>query len=263
MSPQYAPIGIFDSGVGGLTILSEIKEILPNENYIYVADQAYIPYGNKTKKQLVKRCEKIVQFLLNKGVKIIVIACNTATVKTIDSLREKYSVPIIGVAPVIKKLSEVSLTRKAAVFATPGTTKSVYLRNLIKQFGQDMTIYKEGETGLEHIIEKGDLTSPHLEMLLKKHLLPLRKRGVDTIALGCTHYPFLKEKIQSIVGNMQVIDSGGAVARQTKRILDKENLLSDEKRGKDWYYTTGDAENFNSVVKKLTKDNIKAKHISI
>ncbi len=138
------PIGIFDSGVGGLTILKEIKKLLPNESLIYVGDQAYLPYGYKNKKLLIERCTKIVDFLLKNKVKIIVVACNTATIQAIDSLRKKYSVPIIGVAPVIKTLSKESKTRKVAVFATPSTIKSAYLKNLIQGYAKDLTVYKKG-----------------------------------------------------------------------------------------------------------------------
>lgn len=261
---QDNPIGIFDSGVGGLTILSEIQKLLPNETFIYVADQAFAPYGKRTLKELNARTSAITEFLISKHAKLIVVACNTASTSSIKTLRQNFNKPIIGVVPVIKSLSQVSKTRKVAVLATPVTIKSIYLDLLISEFGKNLSVYKEGETGLEELIEAGDLDNPKIEEKLKKHLLSLKKSGVDAIALGCTHYPFLKQQMQDIVGpGVQILDSGGAVAHQTKRILEAENLLSLEKIQKDWYYTTGDALQFSQVAEKLTRNKITAVHVRI
>jgi glutamate racemase len=261
---QNRPIGVFDSGVGGLTILSDLQKLLPHEQYIYVADQAFAPYGKMSLKELQERTEKITSFLLSKQCKIIVIACNTATVSTVKELRKKFKAPIIGIVPVIKVLAKVSKTKKTAVFATPATIKSIYLDLLISEFGKGINVKKEGETGLETLIEAGDIESSKITGILKKHLLPLKNSGVDTIALGCTHYPFLRKQMQEILGaKVKILDSGGAVARQTKRVLEAENLLSLEKHRKDWYYTTGESLQFDAVVKKLTGKNIISIHIRI
>jgi glutamate racemase len=194
------PIGIFDSGVGGLSILSEIQRILPNESFIFVADQAYVPYGKKTKVQLVERAGRIIEFFQKNDVKAVVVACNTATVYTIDEMRKKFSLPIIGTVPVIKTIAKISKSKKTAVFSTPATAESKYLSSLIKKFAKGVVVYKVGETGLEELIEDGRLHDKKIEKILYKSLIPLVKDGVDVIALGCTHYPFLREKIQKIVG---------------------------------------------------------------
>jgi glutamate racemase len=261
---QDRPIGIFDSGVGGLTILSEIEKILPQENFIYLADQAFAPYGKRTISELQERTKQVSEFLIGKNVKLIVVACNTASTSSIKYLRKNFSIPLIGVVPVIKTLASVSKTKKTAVLATPITTKSIYLDLLISEFGQNITVYKVGDTGLEGIIEKGDLSDPKISTILKKHMEPLKKRGVDSIALGCTHYPFLKDKLQEAAGkNIQILDSGGAVARQVKLVLTQEKLLSTAKRGEDWYYTTGATLEFQDKVKNLTGKQIKAVHTKL
>ena len=246
------PIGVFDSGVGGLSILRELKILLPNETYVFVGDQKNVPYGGKTKEQIIQFSDKIVDFLVNqKKAKAIVIACNTSTVYSIDHLRTKYRVPIIGTVPVIKTLSNLTKTGKTAVFSTPATAKSEYLKELIKKFAGEIIVYKVGGTGLEDLIEEGDLKNPKIDKILHKFLVPLNKKGVDVISLGCTHYPFLRDKIRTIVGSkMIIVDSGGAVARRTKEVLTKENLLAIS-NSDDLYYTTGNEAKFKKALKNL------------
>ncbi len=250
------PIGIFDSGVGGLSILREIKKLLPKENFIFVADQKNVPYGGKTEGQLQDLASKICTFLLSNDVKAIVIACNTATVYAIDYLRTQFIIPIIGTVPVIKTIAKLSKNKKAAVFATPATSRSKYLNNLIEKFGNGTKIYKIGGTGLEELIEDVDSKDRQINKVLKKYLDPLIAKGVDAIALGCTHYPFLKERIQKIVGKkVLVVDSGGAVARRVKAILTNNKILGN-KREEDFYYTTGDQSKFRMVSEILLKKKL-------
>lgn len=257
------PIGIFDSGVGGLSVLSEIHHILPNETTMYIADQAFMPYGSKTKEELTERAEKIIRFFTNKGVKAIVIACNTATVMTIKQMRKEFSLPILGVVPVIKTVSEATKTGIVAVFATTATSKSEYLGELIKKFASNRTVLTISETHLEDLIEKGETDSEEVLGILNDELKPLLKKNVDAIALGCTHYPFIKNRIQSIVGNeVLVADSGGAVARRLKQVLENERLLSAQKQN-DMYFTTGDKVKFKTVAKKLLGVTIEAEHIRL
>jgi len=245
------PIGIFDSGVGGLSILREIKKLLPKENFIFVADQKNMPYGHKTQKQIQSFSKEIMDFLTSKNVKAVVIACNTATVYAIDHLRSSYQIPVIGTVPVVGTIAKQSKTKKVAVFSTPGTAKSKYLKDLIKKFGNGTTIYKVGGKGLEELVEEGNLEDERIEKVLNKSLMPLLSKNVDAIALGCTHYPFLREKIQKIVGkNVLVLDSGEAVARRVKEILENNGILA-SKRDKDIYYTTGNPAKFKKVAETL------------
>lgn len=250
------PIGIFDSGVGGLSVLLEIKKLLPNENFIFFADQGHVPYGGKTKKELEILTDKILGFLVSKNVKTVVAACNTATVYTIDYLRKTYNIPIIGTVPVIKTIASISKTKKTAVFSTPATAKSDYLSSLINKFADGVVVYKIGGTGLEELIEDGRLEDSKTDKILHDSLEPLLKKNVDAIALGCTHYPFLRKRIQEIVGkNVAVVDSGGAVARRLKFILGHNNIFGNE-RFEDQYFTTGKAEKFRKVAEKLINGKI-------
>lgn len=251
---QNAPIGLLDSGVGGLSILLEIEKLLPNERFIFIADQTNVPYGGKTKEELEVLVSKLVKFLVSKDVKVIVVACNTATVYTIDYLRSQFDLPIIGTVPVIKTLANITKTKKVGVMSTPATAKSPYLDELITKFAPDISVYKQGATHLEDLVEEGGLDRPEVEENLKKNLKVLLDHGVDAIALGCTHYPFLKSKIEKIVGpNVSVVDSGGAVARRAQQILENEGLLSDRKEGEDLYFTTGDSGKFKMVAEELLK----------
>ncbi len=256
-------IGVFDSGVGGLSVLLEIQKELPFENSIFVADQAYVPYGRKSKDELIERVGKIMDFFVEKEVKAVVVACNTATVYTIDEMRKRYKMPIIGTVPVIKVIARMTRTGKTAVFSTPATAKSPYLAKLIEEFAPNIIVEKVGGSNLEELIENGSINDPAIVERLKFHLLPLVKEGVDTIALGCTHYPFLKEKIKRIVGSkVKIVDSGGAVARRLEFVLEQEKLLS-VKKGLDLYYTTGDEKKFERVANELTKREIKATHVNL
>ena len=257
------PIGVFDSGVGGLSVLLEIQRLLPNETTVFVADQAYVPYGGKTKEELISRVTKILEFFKEKNVKAVVMACNTATVYTIDVMRQKFDFPIIGTVPVIKTIVSLTKTGKTAVFSTPGTAKSPYLQELIKKFANNVSVECIGGSNLEELVEKGEISTDQTFRILQKHLKPLVERGIDAIALGCTHYPFLKEKIQRIVGQkVKIVDSGGAVARRLKEVLTNENMLSAQK-GTDLYYTTGEVEKFEKVASKLMKRRIEAVRINL
>jgi glutamate racemase len=250
------PIGIFDSGVGGLSVLLEIQRLLPNETSIFFADQAFVPYGEKTQEELVDRVTKIIEFLRTKNIKAVVVACNTATVYTIDEIRKKFDLPIIGTVPVVKTLASVSKTRKGAVLSTPATAKSPYLTDLIQKFALDMEIAKVGGSKLEELVEAGDLDSPKINQILQETLEPLVTSGVDALALGCTHYPFLRAQIVSIVGpNVAVLDSGAAVARRLQEILRNNDTLATQKT-EDEYYTTGDEDKFRNVAQLLTKKEL-------
>ncbi len=257
------PIGIFDSGVGGLSVLLEIQKLLPDETFIFFADQKNVPYGGKTKDRLIDFVTDAMGFFESKKVKAVVFACNTATVYTIDEMRKKFDIPIIGTVPVIKTISQITKSKKTAVFSTPATAKSSYLKDLIEKFANGVSVKRVGGSNLEEIVEEGKIADPKTDKVLKKHLIPLVKSGVDAIALGCTHYPFLKEKIQQIVGDkVTLVDSGGAVARRLKQVLENEKLLSD-KKGVDLFFTTGSAKKFEKVASSLMGSKIKASEIDI
>ncbi|HUQ84732.1 MAG TPA: glutamate racemase [Candidatus Limnocylindrales bacterium] len=251
------PIGIFDSGVGGLSILDSVKKHLPNESYVYLADQKNYPYGGKSVVEIQEIAYKVVSFLVSKKVKLVIIACNTVSVNAIKHLRSNFDIPIIAVVPVVKTISEKSKTKKAAVFTTPATAKSKYLKDLIKKFSNGTKIYTIGNSKLEHLVEEGIVNGPTVRSTVENSLLTLIEDGVDSIALGCTHYPFVATEIKKILGSkIALYDSGGAIARRTEYVLAHENIPSSVK-GEDYYYTTGDAVRFRQIAEKLMKLDLK------
>jgi glutamate racemase len=221
---SQSPIGIFDSGLGGLSICKEIMELLPNELIIYLADSKNAPYGEKTKEQIIQFSIKNTELLIDLGCKIIVVACNTATTNAIKTLRSNFSIPFIGIEPATKPAALTTQTGKIGVLATKGTLNSDLFITTSSQFKHIEIIETEGKN-LVKLIEAGKLdeTKP----LLEKYLLPMVEKGVDNIVLGCTHYPFLIPLIKSIIpNNVKVIDSGAAVAKQTATILEQKGLLN-------------------------------------
>ena len=218
------PIGIFDSGVGGTSIWKEIQHTLPNESTLYLSDSANAPYGNKSKKEILDLSIKNTEFLLNANAKVIVVACNTATTNAIAYLRANYEIPFIGIEPAIKPAAIASHTKKVGILATRGTLNSDLFAKTSSQFDKITFIEQVGK-GLVEAVESGDLNSPQLEETLRKFLNPMMKQHIDQLVLGCTHYPYLKPLIEKIIKNkIPIIDSGFAVAKQTKAIIEKYHL---------------------------------------
>lgn len=257
------PIGVFDSGVGGLSVLIELQKLLPKEDFIFVADHANIPYGEKTPSQLCQLVYNISDFLIKKDVKLIVVACNTATCHTLDYLRNKFKVPFVGTVPAIKTAAEQTLKKCIGVISTPATSESDYLGELITNHAQGIKVINIGCTGLENVVEKGAIDSEKTETLLSKYLEPIKIARADVIVLGCTHYPFLKTKIRENSGpDVKIFDSGKAVAERTLSILEDSSRLNG-KGNKSYYLTTGDNKDFSRVASILMNRSISAKHISL
>ncbi|MEZ4814336.1 MAG: glutamate racemase [Bdellovibrionota bacterium] len=251
------PIGIFDSGVGGLSVLKEIRKLLPCENLIYVADSAYVPYGNKSPQFILERSEKISEFLISKGAKAIVIACNTATAVSVKPLRIKWPrIPILGMEPAVKPALEKTKTGIVGVLATVGTLKSAQFAALLDKFEAKTRVVLQAAPGLVEYVERGDLDSRELRQLIASYVSPLVLKGVDVIVLGCTHYPFLREIIQQEAGvQVALVDTGAAVAKQLKRRLLEYSLLENVcKGGSAVFYTTGATENTLKALSTLLDD---------
>lgn len=220
------PIGLFDSGIGGTSIWKEIHQILPNENTIYLADSKYAPYGKRSKQEIVSLCCKNVDFLLEQNCKIIVVACNTATTNAIKELREKYSIPIIGIEPAIKTAANLTVTQTIGILATKGTLSSDLFSKQLESFS-NVEIMEQVGYGLVELIESGEINSLEMYTLLSSYLQPMIAADMDYLVLGCSHYPYLIPIIKKIIPkNIQIIDSGQAVAKQTKAILEKHNLVN-------------------------------------
>ena len=221
------PIGVFDSGVGGTSIWREIKTLLPLEHTIYLSDSKNAPYGNKSKESIIDLSIKNTELLLNKKCKIIVVACNTATTNAIKILREKYDVPFIGIEPAIKPAALKTKTNTIGILATKGTLNSELFEKTSNTINQKIIRKEIIGTGLVDLIESGKLHSEEMTQLLSSYIIPLLEQQADCLVLGCTHYPYLIPQIRKIVGDkIQIIDSGEAVARQTKAILEKNNLTN-------------------------------------
>ena len=247
------PIGIFDSGVGGTSIWKEIRELLPFEDCIYVADSKNAPYGEKSEKEILRLSIKNTQFLLEKDCKLIVVACNTATTNAISYLRENFSVPFIGIEPAIKPAALNSKSKTVGILATQGTLSSSLFHSTSKNHAAGITVIEQKGTGLVELIENGELESGELRRLLKGYLDPMLERGIDYLVLGCTHYPYLIPMLKELLpSNVKIIDSGQAVARQTKTILIKDNLLNEGGTlGKHQFFTTGKKEILSKFVEQM------------
>ena len=245
------PIGFFDSGIGGLSLWKSIKKLIPNENSIYLSDSINCPYGGKTNDKLNEICIKNTEFLIDKGCKIIVIACNTATTNSISLLRKKYNIPFIGIEPAIKPAALMSKTKKIGILATKGTLSSNLFSKTSSDYSNEINmITKDGE-GLVKLIEKGIFKGPKIDLLLKKSLDPMINFGIDQLVLGCTHYPLVKKSIKKIITNkISIVDCNDAVALQTKKILKKNDILNLDNiiRENHIFYNSG---NSNLIIKKI------------
>lgn len=248
-----APIGAFDSGVGGLSILAEIRKLLPAEDLIYLADTAHCPYGIKPVEEIRARILETTDFLIGLGVKAIVVACNSASIAGLDQLREVHpEIPIIGVEPAVKPAHDLTKNGRIGVLATSLTLSGSRFSVLVEKYGTDVEVYTQPAPGLVELVEAGKLDTPETEKLLFEYLDPLIRKGIDTLVLGCTHYPFLKPIIMRIVGpEVTIIDTGLAVAKQTYRLLERRGLLNGhDTRGIEVFYTSGEP----IVVKKVIED---------
>lgn len=226
MGKNEAPIGVFDSGAGGLTILSALRRELPNENYIYFGDTANCPYGVRSDTEIIELTSRACQFLLDQGVKLIVIGCNTASQAALTSLRATFPVPFIGVVPAVKPAARATRKGRVGVAATNQAAKAIYLRQLIDEFAGGIEVFAVGCPELVTLVEQGELDGPVVEETVKHALDPLLVEDVDVIVLGCTHFPALKPVIERLAGrNVQIIDSGAAIARRLHSILDTEALM--------------------------------------
>ena len=252
------PIGVFDSGVGGISVLKHIHALLPHEDLMYAADSLYAPYGNKTAEEITARCFELADYLIAKNVKALVVACNTATAAAINAMREKYSLPIIGMEPAVKPAAEASKNGIIGVLATVGTLKSAQFAALLESYGRNVKVVTQACVGLVECIERGEVDTPETKALIRQYTLPLLAEGADTIVLGCTHYPFVKDAIREIVGDkISLIDTGAAVAKQLTRQLEEKGLLSSsQQKAEVHFWTNSEAENASQVTEMLWGNHV-------
>ena len=250
----YSPIGIFDSGVGGISVLRAIREQMPEESVIYFGDQGHIPYGPRPMEQIQGFSEAITEFLLERDAKIIVVACNTASAAALTYLRQRFpDVPFVGMEPAVKPAAEHTETGKVGVLATPATFQGTLYASVVERFANGVELFQHTCPGLVQKIELGKLDSKETRRILEEALLPMLEKNIDTVVLGCTHYPLVIPLMQQIVGeNVRVIDPALAVARQTGRLLVARGMRNDSSmKGNVKFYTSGDPDTLKSLLPVL------------
>jgi glutamate racemase len=255
------PVGVFDSGVGGLSVLRCIREELKGEDFLYVADSGHAPYGDKPAEYIERRAFTITDFLTGKGAKAIVVACNTATAVAIAKLRSVFDIPIIGMEPGVKPAIAATQCNIVGIMATSETLKSEKFRLLTERFNNECTIVTQACPGLVEQVERFDLEGKKTRELLDRYVGAILEKGADIIVLGCTHYPFLAGLIREIAGDdVKIIDTGVAVAREVRRRLEAADLLSDRaKAGNEEFYTSGDVDNAQNIIRQLWKSDATVK----
>lgn len=247
-----APVGVMDSGVGGLSVLKHLTRQLPHEHFTYFADSAHAPYGNKSATEIQQRCFTVADKLIGQGAKALVVACNTATAAAISAMRERYTHPIIGMEPAVKPAAAASKNGIIGVLATTGTLKSAQFAALLEHYGQGVQVVTQACVGLVECIEQGQLDTSETLILLQQYCQPLMAAGADTIVLGCTHYPFVKKHIQEIVGpEVTLIDTGAAVAKRLNQVLEQKQMLNVATEAGDFVFLTSGTEETQRVMKQL------------
>ncbi|MGH2507418.1 MAG: glutamate racemase [Ktedonobacteraceae bacterium] len=261
-----APIGVFDSGAGGLTILAALREELPHENYIYLGDTAHCPYGVRSDTEITQLTLESCRFLIAHGVKIIIIACNTASQAALTTLRATISdVSFIGVVPAVKPAARLTKKGRIGIVATNQAAKAVYLRHLIDEFAEGIQAFAEGCPDLVTLVEQGQLEGPVVEEAVKRVLQPVLAEDIDVLVLGCTHFPALRTVIERVAGpKVQVIDSGQAIARRTHTVLQAEGLLAqptldNRANGKLEIWSTGEPASFCAVATQILGQPVQTK----
>ena len=251
--PLLGAIGVFDSGVGGLSVLRAIRAALPHEHLVYVADSGHAPYGDQTEAHITQRTLIVGNWLAEQGVKGITIACNTATVVAAKTLREQTHLPVVAIEPAIKPAVALTRTGVVGVLATRQTVQSTAVARLVDLYASNKRILLQACPGLVEQVERADLQSTETEQLLRQFIAPLLAQGADTLVLGCTHYPFLRDTIAHIAGEgVTLIDPAEAVARELVRRLDESGSLSSASTpGSVRFFTSGDVAQAQAVISHL------------
>ncbi|NIS82634.1 MAG: glutamate racemase [Anaerolineales bacterium] len=258
------PIGVFDSGVGGLSILRQIRETLAQEDLLFLADQLHVPYGNRSLSEVRQFSESITRFLLNQGAKLIVVACNTASAAALHHLRTVFpGTPFVGMEPAVKPAAQSTHSRVVGVLATPATFQGALFASVVERFANDVVILEQTLPGLVDQIEAGELDGATTREILRQAIDPLLTQGVDTLVLACTHYPFIIPILTELVGpDVQVIDPSPAIARQVKRLLERHALGTPADRtGRVIYHSSTDAEQLALMAMRLIGEQGEARFV--
>ena len=257
------PVGIFDSGVGGLSVLREIRRELPAEDLVYVADSAYAPYGEQSDATIETRAITIAGFLVDQSAKAIVVACNTATGIAVRTLRSRFSLPIVAIEPAVKPAALNTKSAVVGVLATRQTLSAANFARLVEAYGAEVRVLLQPCPGLVEQVEKGDFAGPATRSLVEEYVMPLLAQGADTLVLGCTHYPFLAPVIRAVAGpSITIVDPAAAVARELRRQLEKRDLLSPKAPpGTEQFLTSGSAITTQPVVAQLWPHRVEVRRL--
>ena len=259
-----APVGVFDSGVGGLSVAREIRRALPSEPLLYVADTAYLPYGDRTDEEVRARTLAIGEWLQREGAKVLVVACNTASGAALEALRERLAIPVIGLEPALKPAVRETKAGRVGVMATRGTLRSARFQRLVDNYADGVEVVRDPCPGLADLVEDGLLGGPELAERMEGYVAPLREAGVDTVVLGCTHYVFVRDAIQQALGpGVRLLDSGEAIARRTRQILSESGALHPDDEGSFRFLTTGDPAEAAVVVQRLWGEPVEVEHLEV
>ena len=247
------PVGVFDSGIGGVSVLRSIRAEMPHADLIYVGDNIHLPYGEKSMEEIRTYTRGVVQFLIDSGCKVIVIACNTASAAALKQMRDEFPhITFVGMEPAVKPAAEQTQTGVVGVIATTATFQGELFASVVERFANNVKVLRQPCPGLVQQIEAGELATDKTKSMLHLWLDPMKEQNIDRLVLGCTHYPFVAETIHGILGDgVQIIDPAPAIARQVKRVSDYEKLKSG-RAGEVQFYTSGNPEQFGTVLKQLT-----------
>jgi glutamate racemase len=253
MVANHKPVGVFESGVGGLSVLQALRLELPYEHFLYAGDSGCAPYGDRPAEFVVERAITITEFLVGQGAKAVVVACNTATAVAVESLRARFVIPIVAIEPAVKPAASRTRSRVVGVLATTGTLSSPNVGKLLASYGSDVEFVIQPCPGLADQVEKGELASEATRALVKRYMRPIIDKGGDIVVLGCTHYPFLRPLIQEVAGPaVEVIDPATPVARELRRRLEYAGLLQNGGQpGTETFWTTGAVADVARIVRQL------------
>lgn len=259
-----SPLGIFDSGIGGLSVWREIARQLPGENTIYFADQVHIPYGPRTLEEIRSFSEAITRYLLAGGCKLIVVACNAASAAALKHLRTTFpDVPFVGMEPAVKPAAEFTRTGVVGVMATPATFQGELFASVVERFANGVKLINQVCPGLVEQVEAGGLNTPATLALLDRFLTPIRAANADTIVLGCTHYPFVIESIRQLAPGVNVIDPAPAIARQVGRVLrERGSAAPADHSGQSTFITSGELDRFQQIVRRLVNVETQGRRVT-
>ncbi len=254
MTPA-APVAVFDSGLGGLWVLHEIRALLPAEDLLYLADSEWCPYGPRPRDEVRERSVRVGRWLQARGAKMLVVACNTASGAALEALREALEIPVVGMEPAVKPAVRDTRAGRIGVLATEGTLASERFARLLRDHCGGVQVVARPGTGLVEMVEDGRLEGDALRGVLESVLAPFREAEVDTVVLGCTHYPFLSAAIAEVLGpGVRLVDSAPAIARQTRRVLEERGLLAEGREGRVRILTTGDPAEVGEVVARMWRE---------